>query len=42
MLIPNVRGRLRTDGEFFNTYTESFERVWASARTPDEQELSVG
>jgi hypothetical protein len=32
----------RTNGAFFNTYTESFERVWASARTPGERELSAG
>ena len=24
----------RVDGAFFNTYVESFERVWASARVP--------
>jgi len=24
----------RVDGAFFNTYLESFERVWASARVP--------
>jgi hypothetical protein len=25
----------RVDGAFFNTYIESFERVWASARAPE-------
>lgn len=30
----------RTDGAFFNTYVESFERVWASARAP--QSLEAG
>jgi transcriptional regulator with XRE-family HTH domain len=28
----------RVDGAFFNTYLESFERVWASARGPSWQE----
>lgn len=30
----------RMDGTFFSTYTESFERVWASARAPYELEAS--
>jgi hypothetical protein len=30
---PTLRVR-RIDGQFFNTYLESFERVWASARPP--------
>jgi transcriptional regulator with XRE-family HTH domain len=32
---PTMRIR-RIDGQFFNTYLESFERVWASARLWDE------
>ena len=32
---PTLRIR-RIDGQFFNTYIESFERVWASARPPDD------
>ena len=30
----------RVDGAFFNTYIESFERVWASARAPDAGDLA--
>jgi transcriptional regulator with XRE-family HTH domain len=31
----------RADGAFFNTYIESFERVWASARTPQATEAGA-
>jgi transcriptional regulator with XRE-family HTH domain len=31
----------RTDGAFFNTYVESFERVWASARAHADLEASA-
>ena len=34
--IPGLRAR-RIDGAYFSTYTESFERVWASARPLDGQ-----
>jgi transcriptional regulator with XRE-family HTH domain len=35
---PVIRIR-RIDGRYFSTYTESFERVWASARPLDASEL---
>jgi transcriptional regulator with XRE-family HTH domain len=31
----------RADGAFFNTYIESFERAWASARAPGPEEAGV-
>ena len=31
----------RADGAFFNTYVESFERVWASARVPQPEEVAA-
>ena len=31
----------RVDGAFFNTYIESFERVWASARAPESDLAGV-
>jgi transcriptional regulator with XRE-family HTH domain len=34
---PVMRLR-RIDGQFFNTYLESFERVWASARPPNNRQ----
>ncbi|WP_243725471.1 hypothetical protein [Actinomadura rubrisoli] len=34
---PTMRIR-RVDGVYFNTYLESFERVWASARPLTEDE----
>jgi transcriptional regulator with XRE-family HTH domain len=34
---PVIRIR-RIDGQYFNTYTESFERVWASAKPLDTRE----